>query len=410
MSLYDYQKTIVQQATSILANRHIVYLNMGMRTGKTRVALTIAKSYNNVLFVTKKRVISFVYKEINELEITKPVTVINYEQLHKYLDKTYDLVIVDEAHSIGAFPKPSLRAKLLKAICSKNSCDVVLMSGTPFPESLSQCYHQFYISNFSPFANYKNFYSFANDYVNIILKRVSATTTVKDYSHCKDSILVILHPYMINFSSEEGNVNTPKNEYVLYVNDDKIARYLYETIKYGIIKDLNYYKANASEQFEKAWQLCGGFIYLNDEPIILSTKKAEALKSLDGYTIIFYKFIAELDILKDILKEQLTTNVTEYQSGSYKYIALQYLSGREGINLSIADNIVYYNLDFSYTSYSQSLERASCKLKDSVNVYYIFYENINFERRILDTLKDKKNFNLRTFKMLKNTNILVENY
>jgi len=409
MSLYDYQKAIVEQATSILANKHIVYLNMGMRTGKTRVALSIAKNYNNILFVTKKRVISFIYKEIDELGITKPITVINYEQLHKYLDKTYDLVIVDEAHSIGAFPKPSLRAKLLKAICSKSNCDVVLMSGTPFPESLSQCYHQFYISNFSPFSNYKNFYSFANDYVNIILKRVSATTTVKDYSHCKDSVLAVLQPYTITFSSQEGNINTQKNEYIIYVSDDKIEKYLYQIIKQGIIRDLDYYKSNASDQFEKAWQLCGGFIYLDDKPVFLSYKKAEALRSLEGYTIIFYKFIAELDILKTTLGAELTTNVAEFQSGTYKYIALQYLSGREGINLSIANNIVYYNLDFSYTSYSQSLERASCKLKDSVNVYYIFYENIAFERRILDTLKDKKNFNLRTFKMLKNSNIFVEN-
>ncbi len=409
MSLYDYQKAIVEQATSILANKHIVYLNMGMRTGKTRVALSIAKNYNNILFVTKKRVINFVYKEISELGITANITVINYEQLHKYITEKYDLVVVDEAHSIGAFPKPSLRAKLLKAICSKNDCDVVLMSGTPFPESLSQCYHQFYISNFSPFSNYKNFYQFANDYVNIILKRVSATTTVKDYSHCKDSVLAILQPYTITFSSEEGNVNTPKKEYIIYVSDDQIEKYLYQIIKLGIIRDLDYYKSNASEQFEKAWQLCGGFIYLDDKPVFLSYKKAEALRSLEGYTIIFYKFIAELDILKTTLGAELTTNVAEFQSGSYKYIALQYLSGREGINLSIANNIVYYNLDFSYTSYSQSLERASCKLKDSVNVYYIFYENIAFERRILDTLKDKKNFNLRTFKMLKNSNIFVEN-
>lgn len=409
MSLYKYQKEIVLKASLILKDRHIVYLNMGMRTGKTRVALTIANNYNSVLFVTKKRVINFVYKEKDELGINTNITVINYEQLHKYLTEKYDLVVVDEAHSIGAFPKPSLRAKLLKAICNKNNCDVVLMSGTPFPESLSQCYHQFYISNYSPFANYKNFYAFANDYVNIVLKKVSATTTVRDYSHCKDSVLAILQPYTITFSSEEGNVNTPKKEYIIYVSDDQIEKYLYQIIKLGIIRDLDYYRSNASEQFEKAWQLCGGFIYLDDKPVFLSYKKAEALRSLEGYTIIFYKFIAELYILKTTLGAELTTNVSEFQSGSYKYIALQYLSGREGINLSIANNIVYYNLDFSYTSYSQSLERASCKLKDSVNVYYIFYENIAFERRILDTLKDKKNFNLRTFKMLKNSNIFVEN-
>jgi hypothetical protein len=117
--------------------------------------------------------------------------------------------------------------------------------------------------------------------------------------------------------AEEGNVNTPKKEYIIYVSDDKIEKYLYEIIKLGIIKELDYYRSNASDQFEKAWQLCGGFIYLDDKPVYLSYKKAEALRSLEGYTIIFYKFIAELDIIKATLGAELTTNVSEFQSGNY---------------------------------------------------------------------------------------------
>ena len=43
------------------------------------------------------------------------ITIINYESLHKVSHETrWDMVICDEAHCMGAYPKPSLRAKLVK--------------------------------------------------------------------------------------------------------------------------------------------------------------------------------------------------------------------------------------------------------------------------------------------------------
>ena len=40
--------------------------------------------------------------------------VINYESLHKIPKIKWDLIICDEAHGMGAFPKPSGRAKKVK--------------------------------------------------------------------------------------------------------------------------------------------------------------------------------------------------------------------------------------------------------------------------------------------------------
>ncbi len=40
------------------------------------------------------------------------------------------------------------------------------MSGTPTPESFSQMYHQVYGCKTNPFSEYKNFYRWADDYVN----------------------------------------------------------------------------------------------------------------------------------------------------------------------------------------------------------------------------------------------------
>ncbi len=62
--------------------------------------------------------------------------VINYESIHKVesLDR-FDLIVLDEAHSMGAFPKPSNRAKQVKEIIKKYNPYVILLSGTPTPES-----------------------------------------------------------------------------------------------------------------------------------------------------------------------------------------------------------------------------------------------------------------------------------
>lgn len=69
----------------------------------------------------------------------------------------WDLIIIDEAHRLGGYPKPPKNLKDIK----KFKCDKhILLSGTPCPESWSQIYHQLAVSKFSPFAKYNNFYTF----------------------------------------------------------------------------------------------------------------------------------------------------------------------------------------------------------------------------------------------------------
>ena len=53
--LREYQKEIVDKGIITLNRHKIVYLSMEVRTGKTLTALSIARGYKSVLFVTKKR-------------------------------------------------------------------------------------------------------------------------------------------------------------------------------------------------------------------------------------------------------------------------------------------------------------------------------------------------------------------
>jgi hypothetical protein len=86
---------------------------MEVRCGKTFTALKALDLIGNistVLFVTKKKAIGGIQKDYKALAPSYSCDFINYESLHKVVETCYDAIVFDEAHGMGAFPKPSLRA------------------------------------------------------------------------------------------------------------------------------------------------------------------------------------------------------------------------------------------------------------------------------------------------------------
>jgi hypothetical protein len=74
------------------------------------------------------------------------------------------------------------------------------------------------------------------------------------------------------------------------------------------------------------------------------------------------------------------------------------VSGREGINLSTADCLVCYNIDFSAVTYFQVRARLQTKERTTAaDVHWIFAEN-GIEHQIYQTVKNKKNYTLSYFK------------
>jgi hypothetical protein len=111
---------------------------------------------------------------------------------------------------------------------------------------------------------------------------------------------------------------------------------------------------------------------------------------------IFYKFKAELVALKDIYGDELTTDLDDFNN-SNKVIALQIVSGREGISLKNAKYLVYYNMDYSATSYWQSRDRLTTMDRLSNDIYYVFSED-GIEERIFKAVQNKKNYTSTYFK------------
>ena len=131
-----------------------------------------------------------------------------------------------------------------------------------------------------------------------------------------------------------------------------------------------------------------------------NTFKAEFIKKkFKGKKIgIFYKFKQELEALKTVFGKGLVTELEDFNKGrSKKVIALQIVSGREGISLKKAEALVYYNIDFSATSYWQSRDRMTTKDRLNNDVYWIFSRG-GIESDIYKSVIAKKDYTLKHFK------------
>ena len=113
-------------------------------------------------------------------------------------------------------------------------------------------------------------------------------------------------------------------------------------------------------------------------------------------------------MLKLVFKETLTTDLDDFNATN-KNIALQIVSGREGISLAKADYLIFLNLQFSAVSYFQAKDRLTTMERKSNDIYWIFAEN-GIEEKIykrvlqkLDYTHDnfKKDFNVRAKNTIK---------
>ena len=404
IQLRDYQERIVNKATEVIKQNGFVYLAMEVRTGKTLTALSIGIELKaqKVLFVTKKKAISSIDKDYDMLRPTYFLHTINYESLHKVsYDLDWDLIIVDEAHSMGKLAKPSKRARDVKMRIIKSKANVILMSGTPTPESYSQMYHQVYGIPNNPFKEYTNFYKFAHKYIDIKIKPINGMQ-IRDYSHGLPTIMDAMKPYTIAYSQKEAGFKVKTTEKVLEVEMEKTTYELAGELKNKLVIEGKREVILADTPVKlmmKLHQLYSGTIkFESGNSDILDYSKAKFIRSKFKNTKvgIFYVFKAELKALKEVYGDEMTTELSEFEETS-KSIALQIVSGREGISLKQADCLVYYNIAFSATSYWQSKDRMTTKERLENDVYWIFSRG-GIEKKIYKAVTDKKDYTLSHFR------------
>jgi hypothetical protein len=404
MEFRPYQQDIINRGSETIRKHGFVFLAMEVRTGKTLTSLGIADECGatSVLFVTKKKAIGSIEKDYDTLKPSYAMKVVNYESLHHVVDSfKFDMIIIDESHSIGAFPKPSNRAVMIRNAISKHKAKVILLSGTPTPESYSQMYHQVYGIPNNPFRQFTNFYKFADVYVKVKQKNINGLY-INDYSQGLDSIIEAMHPYIISFSQKEAGFVSSVTEEILEVEMKESTMQLIKKLERDLViegKTEVILADTAVKLMMKVHQLCSGTIkFESGNSMVLDTTKAQYI--YDNFCTqkigIFYKFKEELSALKQVYGDELTTDLAVFDQTD-KSIALQIVSGREGISLRNAVALVYYNIDFSATSYWQSRDRMTTKERSFNHVYWVFSKG-GIEHDIYKAVIKKKDYTVNHFK------------
>jgi superfamily II DNA or RNA helicase len=404
LQLRDYQSKLAKEGVEILTHKKIVYYCCEVRIGKTAIALETCKLFGakKVLFVTKKKAISSIERDHFNFGYEFEIVIINDQSLHKIEDTDFDLVVSDEHHKYGAFPKPNKVAQLFKKRYSK--LPMIFLSGTPTPESHSQWYHQFWVSDYSPFKQYTNFYKWAVDYVDVKEKRLGYAV-IKDYSQAKEQLIrrKVQH-FIITFTQAQAGFTTSVNEMILECEMQPITNLIINKLKKNlVVKNTDgqvILGDTGVKLMQKIHQLSSGTCKFEDgSSKVIDYSKAEfTLQKFSGVKIaIFYVFKEEWNALSQVFgSENLTNDIDEFNNTD-KCIALQIVSGREGISLKNAKYLVYYNIAFSATSYWQSRDRLTTMQRQSNEVFWIFSKG-GIELDIYKTVLKKKDYTLKIFK------------
>lgn len=411
IQLRDYQKEIASNACQLLKQHKIAYLSMQVRTGKTLTAMHAAYMYGaeSVLFVTKKKAIGSINNDFANTGYVKNMmlSVTNYEALHKIPNFDWDLIIIDEAHSLGQFPLPSERTKRLKQICYNKP--IIYLSGTPSPESFSQLFHQFWVSSFSPFGH-SNFYQWVKfGYVNVGIKYLY-NRQMADYTNAnKELIEQKTNHLFLSYTQEEAGFEQLVDEDIHIVPMNALTNHVAETLqKNRVIIGKSGVEIVADTEvklMQKLHQIYSGSV-IDDKThkaIILDDSKIQYIaKAFSGKKIaIFYKFVGEREIILTYYQsigKQITESPEEFNANDDMIFISQIQSGREGINLSTADCLVMFNIDFSAVSYWQV--RARLQTKDrtkAAKVCWIFSRG-GIEPKIYQAVNNKKDYTLKYFK------------
>lgn len=410
MDLRPHQLSAVDDLLARVSRDGWAYLAGEVRVGKTLTILEVARRMmvTRCLFLTKKKAIGSIEADRDAIGLTDRVHVTNYEQVHK-LSGHYDLLILDEAHCLGAYPKASLRARQVARL----TCDrCILLSGTPSPESLSQLYHQIRIASAASFSNavpwhQPSFYKWAAaGYVNIRTKRVGTGQEVNDYSDANEALIMTdLAPHMVRITQQQAGFQTQIIEQVhqvrmapqTYADAGKLMRddVVLAAGQWPVVAD------TAAKQMQKLRQMYSGTVIPEGaaEGVILDTSKVEYIYGrFRGRLAILYCFQAEGVMLRQAYGPLATDSPEEFAARPNSVFIGQVQASREGVNLSPADDLVFLGIDYSALSYLQGRDRASA-LGRTVppRVHWILAAN-SLELKVYEKVRAKESYTATHFR------------
>lgn len=394
--LKDYQIQAAKRAREVLEKLRLAYIFAPPRMGKSLTALEATKDMGRVIVFTKKKALPGweKYKQMYDFTVT------NYEQIDKVLASAYSIIIIDEAHNFGAFPKASQRIQKFRLFCQNKP--LLLLSGTPLIEGALKAYPQFSLSSYSPFKGLTA-YNFFTKYGEPHKVWVGGHY-IETYSKCRTSeIMKQIEPYIVRITYEDAQFNYMNKDRVEIINCLETRKLMKSIIRSQVVSE-NYDKNNPtqiqsdksipletqSKQHHCLHRVCGGYYY--DLQLPQSKLKWLYKFVMDHPTsaiAIMAYFIPEQENLTEIFKE--FTNVSIMSS--YK--------NAEGVDLSHYDYYILYSFGYSGAKFAQLRDRIVNINKRSPTEVIIPLLKGCVDEEIYRVVSVKKDFNFNSLKSLR---------
>jgi hypothetical protein len=262
-----------------------------------------------------------------------------------------------------------------------------------------------HVSSFSPFSAYKNFYAWAKDYV-FIKKKYYYNREMNDYKSANQPKIEAETKHLfLSYTQAEAGFTQMVQEYVLKVKMKESTYWLASRLRarrVHIGKNGEEIIADTEVKLmQKLHQIYSGTVLAeNGESVCFDDTKAKFIsKHFAGKKIaIFYKFRAELEMIRWAFGGQITDSPEEFNHKHDLTFVSQIQSGREGTNLSTADALVFFNIDFSHLSYLQARARSQTKDRQKpCELYWVFAED-GIEEKIYERVTAKQDYQISYFR------------
>lgn len=394
----DHQILGVKEALPIINKYNIVYFNWEERTGKTLPAIILQEQIGSkyVLILTKKKALDGWRQTLNSYQPNFKYLLTNYHQAKKIKKDKFTSAIIDEAHEyLSGFPKQSQTQKTVKSLVF--DLPITYLSATSNAQGYHLLFHQFDISKYSPFAQFKNYYQWWNKF------GISNTIwlygkSVEQYNKIKPEVWdLVKHLFITKTRSEIGFEHEPE-DVLHYIELAEETKYAYNSLQKDKVIELRGkdFVCDTSAKLRASLHMLEGGVLkdkkvrknkkglLKEYPIymvLINNEKVNYILDKWGdepNIVIMYNYIAEREKLETVFKRAKILQATSYA---------------EGVDLSMYDHLIIYSQNWSTAKHSQRRARqANINRKDPIKVHFLLVKNAISDQVYKTVSVNKANF------------------
>jgi hypothetical protein len=311
-------------------------------------------------------------------------------------------LVVDESHRIKNYGASTTKemVKLRRFVKYRR-----ILTGTPLAKNLADIWSQMMfldpkIVGIDTMAVFKARFCVMGGYEN---RQIVESKNIEEFYR-------IIAPHSYRLTKAEATDLPPKMYPKIKYEMDEKTRKHYDAMKHSFMMEIASGTIEAKNHLScviKLQQLLSGYIVTDPkkhEFDMISWQRAElivdALKQIDGQTIIWCAFIPDIMILKPYIEKQtgeecaLLHNYRDFVKRKTKYALLNPSSGGTGLNLQFDtpgdNNAIYYNnTDRSLPRWQSEDRTWRTGMAGTAQIFDIIcYKTV--DQKILDNLKEKK--------------------